>query len=537
MAAFNKILLSDNTTELDYVKSVTYKEAVNADVDIRPGCVGSASIEVEVYDTQANAVSAGDVVYYYQVDANNTQTLIGEFICEPMIKTKASYKFTAYDNASKLDADFSQWLRENLSYFPMTIYDLVSAACTVAGVTLGSPSWTFSTDNVNGFYTSNITCRDILSYAAELACCYVRCHSDGQLYFDWFSSNSNTIAPSVGTNQYAYKADQLNYANYTTTALARAAVHPNGYEDVAYVYPTGVTSGNTIHILNNLLLTNAESTFYESVAQNIYTVMSALGTYRPMTVDLFCKENPFRAGDVISVTDSQSVTFTTIITKMTTSSSGAHLESTGYQEYGDEADTAKTITQIASSVRETNALANQADSTAREAISGLEELDLSVSEAWQTFSSELDLKANVSQLELTEQTLATLQDQYGNVVQAEALLEQRTSTLEQTTSSFTVTFTQIENDLTATDNSLNEVRSWIEETADGIVLGKSNSAVQLRITNNAIEIIEDGNVITYWNNQAQQTPQSLTVPEGGSFTIGSFRWVPRSSGNLSLVKV
>ena len=535
--AFNKILLSDNTTELTSIKSVVYKEAVNADVDIRPGCVGSASIEVEVFNTQANAVSAGDVVYYYQVDDDDNATLIGKFICEPMIETKASYKIIAYDNASKLDADFSQWLRDHASDFPMTIYSLVSAACTVAGVTLGSSSWQFSTENVFGFYTPNITCRDILSYAAELACRFVRCHTDGAIYFDWYSANSNTIAPSVGTNQYAYKADGLTYENYNTTALARVAVHPNGYEDVAYVYPSGVTSGNTLHILNNILFTNEPATFYETVAQYIYTQMSALGTYRPMSVQLFVKENPFRAGDIVSVTDSQSVTFTTIITNMTVSATGAELASTGYQEYGDAADTAKTITQIASELRETNELADQANATAQEAVSGVADLDVSVSDMREVFSSELDLKANVAQLEMTEQTVATLQDQYGNIVDTEALLEQRTSALEQTTTTFTVTFTEIENNLTQTNDSLSEVRSWIQESADGIILGKSNSTVKLRITNNAIEIIEDDNVITYWNDQAQQTPQSLTVPEGGSFTLGNFRFVPRSSGNLSLVKV
>lgn len=535
--AQNKILLSDNLTELANVKSVVYKEVVNADVDIRPGCVASASIEVEVYNTQANAISAGDVVYYYQIDKNDVATLIGEFVCEPVITTKGSYKFVAYDNAQKLNADFSQWLQANQANFPMTIYSLVSAACTVAGVTLGSASWQFSTEKVLGFYTNNITCRDILSYAAELACCYVRCHTDGELYFEWYSANSNTIAPSVSTNQYAYKADGLTYANYTTTALARVAVHPNGYEDVAYVYPSGVTSGNTLHIINNLFLRNAEATFYETVAQHIYTTISALGTYRPMTAELFAKENPFRAGDIVSVTDIQNVTFTAIITRMTVSASGATLESTGYQVYGDQADTQKTLTQIASSLKETSDLALQANETAQNTADGLADMDISITDLREDFFSELDLKANVSQLEMTEQTVATLQDQYGNIIDTEALLEQRTSTLEQTASQFSITFTQIENDLSDTNDSLTEVRSWIQESADGIVLGKSNSAVQLRITNNAIEIIEDGNVITYWNNQAQQTPQSLTIPEGGSFTMGNFRWTPRASGNLSLVKV
>lgn len=355
--AFNKILLSDNVTELANVKSVVFKEAVNADVNIRPGCVGSASIEVEVYGTQATAVSAGDVVYYYQIDKNNVQTMIGEFICEPTIKTKTSYKFIAYDNAQKLNADFSQWLQANQSNFPMTVYALVSAACAEAGVTLGSSSWGLSTQSVQAFYSDGITCRDILSYAAEIGCCFVRCHADGVVYFDWYASNANTITPSVGTGQYAYKQDGLNYANFTTATLDRVAVHPSGEDDVAYIYPTAITSGNTIHIQNNLLLTGADAALYNAVAQNVYTVMSALGTYRPMTASLFAKENPFRAGDIVSVTDAQSVTFTSIITGMTVSNSGAVLESTGNETYDEGTNnTQKAITQLASDVVRINKL-------------------------------------------------------------------------------------------------------------------------------------------------------------------------------------
>lgn len=355
--ALNKILLSDNLTELTGVKSVVYKEVTNADVNIRPGCVCSASIEVEVYGTQASAVSAGDTVYYYQIDKNNTQTLIGIFTCEPSIETKTSYKFVAYDNAQKLNADFSQWLQANQSNFPMTIYNLVSAACIVAGVTLGSSSWGLSTQNVQAFYSAGITCRDVLSYAAEIGCCFVRCHTNGAVYFDWYASNANTIAPSVGVNQYAYRADGLTYANFTTAALDRVAVHPSGEDDVAYIYPTGVTSGNTINIQNNLLLTGADAALYNAVAQNVYTVMSALGTYKPMSANLFARENPFRAGDIVSVTDIQGVSFTSIITSMTVTSVGAVLESTGNETYGEETgNTQKAITQLASDIVRINKL-------------------------------------------------------------------------------------------------------------------------------------------------------------------------------------
>lgn len=354
--ALSKIKLSDNTTVLANVKSVTFKEVVNADDNIRPGCVGSSSIEVEVFSTQANAVSAGSTLYYYQIDQNETETLIGRFTAEPSIKTKNSYRFVAYDNAQKLNADFSQWLRANQSNFPQTVKQLVQQACTIAGVTLGSASWPLSTQNVQAFYADGLTCRDIISYAAEIACKFVRCHTDGKLYFDWYTSNSNSIAPSAGTNRYAYKQDGLTYANFTTTALARVAVHPSGEDDVAYIYPANVTSGNTLDIKDNLLLTGADASFYNSVAQTVYTAISSLGTYRPMTASLFPRENPFRAGDIVSVTDSQSVTFIAPITGQTVSNSAATLESVGNKTYTDYSGSAKGLTQLASDIVRINKL-------------------------------------------------------------------------------------------------------------------------------------------------------------------------------------
>ena len=355
MAVF-KIYLSDGITQLTNIKNVSFKEAVNAGDDLRPGCVESAAIEFEVFDTQENAVSAGDTIFAYCIDVDENATLLGKFNCEPKIDTKNSYKVEAYDNASKLNADFSQWLQANQSSFPMTVYALVSAACTVAGVTLGSASWGLSTQSVQAFYADGITCRDVLSYAAELAGCFVRCHTDGSVYFDWYAANSNSIAPSAGTGVYAYKQDGLTYANYTTTALARVAVHPSGEDDVAYIYPTGVTSGNTLHVKNNLLLTGADASFYNAAAQQVYTAVSAVGSYCPMSVSLFPRENPFHAGDIVSITDAQGVTISAPITGMTISNAAATLISEGRENYEDTTETAKAIAQLASDVVRINKL-------------------------------------------------------------------------------------------------------------------------------------------------------------------------------------
>ena len=360
------IKLSDNSTVLENVMSTTYQECLNSGVDLRPGCVGSMMLEVEVYNTQANAVSAGDKLYYYQLDTEDAETLIGVFYAEPIISTRNSYKFVAYDAAQKLTADFSEWLRANQASFPMTVKQLVQAACTVAGVTLGSTSWTTSGQSVQAFYADGLTCRDIVSYAAELAGRYAHVHEDELLYFHWYTSTPNKrICPTDGTSgsetQYAYKQDSLQYANYTVPAIDGVAVHPSGEDDVAYIYPATPSGSNLLHIKNNLLLTGASAAFYNLVAQTVYTQMTAAalgtnGAYVPMTVSLFPRENPYEAGEIVDVTDSQGVSFRSIIMSRIITDSEVKLESTGNEAQGDGGNTQKAIAQLASDVVRINKL-------------------------------------------------------------------------------------------------------------------------------------------------------------------------------------
>lgn len=355
----SKIILSDGTTELTGIKSVVFHESVNSGRDIRPGCVGSAYIEVEVFGTQSGAVTAGEELTYYQVDGGGNETLIGKFYAEPTIATKKSYRFIAYDAASKLDADFSDWLSSNQNNFPMTVYALADAACTVAGVTLGTASWPLSTQTVNAFYADGLTCRNILEYAAEIAGRFVRCNTAGNIIFDWYATNNtDSIHPGADqTGHIAYRQDGLNYENYTTSALDRVAVYPSGTEDAAYIYPANVSSGNTLAISGNLLLTGASAATYNAVAQNVYSVMSALGAYRPMTVSLFPGENPFRAGEIVSVTDSQGVSFRSVLTGMTVSASDAILESAGNETLENRpSNLERTIANLSNDIVQINKL-------------------------------------------------------------------------------------------------------------------------------------------------------------------------------------
>lgn len=180
-------------------------------------------------------------------------------------------------------------------------------------------------------------------------------------------------------------------------------------------------------------------------------------------------------------------------------------------------------------IKRVNTLADGANTIAREAADGAEQAILLITNVRNDFTSAIELKADIASLEMTNATMADLVTEYGELVDTVAL-KVDTSTFEQTAENITETFTTVNGDLDA-------LKTWIQAGIDGLLLGSSDSTVKLRIQNDRIEIIDGDDIVTFWSNVQQQAPKEFIVPTGGSFTMGNFRWVPRSSGNLSLVKV
>jgi hypothetical protein len=395
----SKILRSGGT-EITGIKSVIYTEKVNAGTNLRPGCVASAYIDVEVYGSQSAAPGADEALTYYQVDSEGNETLIGIFYAEPSVPSRNTYKFTAYDAVSKLDKPYSERLNAIQADFPMSIYDLVSDACSVADVTLGSSSWPLSTQSVEAFYADGLTCRNILQYAAEIAGRFVRCNTSGEVIFDWYTTASTGITPGTTTGNVPFKQGGLTYDNFTVMSVDAVAIKPAGTEGAAYIYPTSygtvtatdpngdgnvilqnlvvtddgngnlylsvgaeddngnveitqsASASNTLILSGNLLLTNATEQTYTAAAQNVYQVMSSLPAYRHAVVQLFNFLNPFRAGQFVSITDAQGVSFTAPIFEMRVQASGAEIKSSGKQSYEDtEQNTvAKTLANLANNI-------------------------------------------------------------------------------------------------------------------------------------------------------------------------------------------
>ena len=314
------------------VKSLTLHTAVNAGQEFTIGSAFSDYIEAEIWADPGGSlqITAGDALTYYRQDDAGNRTKVGFFYAEKPTRTKRnSYKVTAYDTMSKLDADFSGWLHANQAQFPKTIWQLVQLACQRAGVTLASSSLPINGSySVQAFYADDLTCRQIISWAAEAAGCYAHMNADGKLQFLTYTDKRSTakITPDGASNSTAYYADSLSYEDYTVKAIEKVQIRQSD-SDVGVIYPDSTTATNTYAVQGNLLLTTGTEANLKSVVQNLYNVLKNV-TYTPCKVSV-PSSSGLACGQIVHVKDARGREFDTYLMSATISSGKASFESVG----------------------------------------------------------------------------------------------------------------------------------------------------------------------------------------------------------------
>ena len=335
---YYSVLRLPNGTELkggeagSTLKALTLHTAVNAGQEFTIGSAFSDYIEAEIWADPGGSlqITAGDALTYYRKDDAGNRTKVGVFYAEKPTRTKRnSYKVTAYDTMSKLDADFSGWLHANQAQFPKTIWQLVQLACQRAGVTLASNSLPINGSySVQAFYADDLTCRQIISWAAEAAGCYAHMNADGKLQFLTYTDKRSTakITPDGASNSTAYYADSLSYEDYTVKAIEKVQIRQSD-SDVGVIYPDSTTATNTYVVQGNLLLTTGTEANLKTVAQNLYNVLKNV-TYTPCKVSV-PSSSGLACGQIVHVKDARGREFDTYLMSATISSGKASFESVG----------------------------------------------------------------------------------------------------------------------------------------------------------------------------------------------------------------
>ena len=154
---------------------------------------------------------------------------------------------------------------------------------------------------------------------------------------------------------------------------------------------------------------------------------------------------------------------------------------------------------------------------------------------------------NAAAIEELRQTMTSLIQQTADAIRLEVSEEYTTNgdltgqvetIMTQMSDSFEFQFNQLqatvdENDAEAR-TQFETIQKYIRFEDGDIVLGEAGNELILRIENDRISFLDDGAEVAYLSNKR------LYVTDGHfiqSLRIGSFAWVPRANGNLSLMKV
>lgn len=151
-------------------------------------------------------------------------------------------------------------------------------------------------------------------------------------------------------------------------------------------------------------------------------------------------------------------------------------------------------------------------------------------------------RRNMSALEQSDQEIrATVSENYYTKGETDDLVSSVSSQITQTASGWNLTFNTLVQDFNAVQSNTNAqfeaLQQYIRLEGGNITLGEVGNPITLTIENDQIGIYRNGVAVTYWNGDQFLLPNGVTIPVGGTLTLGSFAFIPRSNGSLDFTWV
>lgn len=147
--------------------------------------------------------------------------------------------------------------------------------------------------------------------------------------------------------------------------------------------------------------------------------------------------------------------------------------------------------------------------------------------------SELTLTSLIEQTET--RIKAEVSEQY---VTGDQLEEKVSTSMEQTAEAFNFSFETLQKTVDENDAEaraqFETISKYIRFEDGNIILGEAGNEITLRIENDRISFLDGGAEVAYINNQQLYITDAHFL---NSLRLGSFAWMPRENGNLSLIKV
>lgn len=578
----NKLVRSDGSViDSSVIISCEFTEEVNSTTNLTVGNATASELTVEILTT--TPVQQGEVLTYYMVE-DGVETKIGVFNAEkPTMATRTSMRFSAYDNIVKTEKNISDWLRENQSLFPMTLFDLVQNVCSYCGVTFANEDFPHYGAYVSAFYADNITGRQVLAWVSAIAGKFVRANVEGELEFSWYRDATGIIVGPSESDTIEFSDDGEGNISITSKSLeliddgnGNISILSSGIEvaddDAGNVV---LTSPNLVPVATKRSVTLkstkgikyfANALSYENYTTdpvdrvqikhseddvgmiyppentgNCFTISNNMIMGRmeydelwPVVSDLYALFEeisyvPFsvtiprtiavRAGDSIRVITPKGEFFTSYVMKVDVTASGTTLSTTGDKSYGSTA------------------------AVSSEKYSNLTGKILAITKTIEGLTVEnKDLAGRVGTLEVnTEKFETTVGKTYVTEDEFGKYQTSVTNKFTQTANGFEFSFNETKKAIDGVDKGLkdehNERVAHIRFEDGNVILGRTENDILLILKNDRVSFVRnvEGQPEVAWF-----ADDILHVTEGQFMTqlrIGNFGFQPGANGNLSFRKV
>lgn len=292
-------------------KGFQFEDAVSGESEFEIGSVivNQCVISINnIYDdfTEYNFDGA-EAVCYLGMQISETQLekirICTMTVVEAPYQNSSVITLTCYDNASKFDRDYS----DSTLKYPATRSQIIRDACTVCGVTLGTPSF-YGEDFVVSERPADeaLTFRQVLAWTAQLGCQWIRCNAYGQLCVGWYDLEPKTFSKISSTNGLTINIDQVVI---TGVRVAEYSEDQADEEVNEYLYGK---EGYVLSITGNRLITKGTGKEAVSRIGQKCVGMSFWPFSGSELMDI-----GLEAGDAVKITDRKGKTYQSYVTVTT----------------------------------------------------------------------------------------------------------------------------------------------------------------------------------------------------------------------------
>lgn len=283
--------------------SLKISDATSNEGNFAIGCaiINELDFEIDNSDGNYNNMSFDNAKFNVQIGLVTEQKYDGTlkiewlrkglYIAEEVTVNEKYISIIAYDYMAKLDKDFSG---VNVS-FPTTLANLLSSVCAYCSVAYGSLDFPNSNLIVKSgeYFDESTSCRDVVSYIAQLACSYAYIDMSGYLRLGWYSDTDISI-------------DERQRLNGTVTVTG---VQLTDASDESKVYQIGTTNYCLIMDKNPLVQGSI------AVQNNVWTDRLVGMTLTPFEATVL-SDPSLEAGDIVTIYDLHGNSYRTPITSI-----------------------------------------------------------------------------------------------------------------------------------------------------------------------------------------------------------------------------